>query len=264
MQRRPHPPSLSSNRPATPPSTPGGLGALSTTFSGIGGGGGGGAAKKPVKRGGKSGSGVLLPMWAMLFLALGIMGVSSWYWFPSQVTEAEKEAVAGAQELGRKALQAEKEALAGAQELGRKALEAEHRVEDWFHKTTDNNKQAQAQAAQGGAGSIPTRTKLTSAEATARMLAQSSTWVDGEKKLKAKLKVLAERQQDGKDLGVPVLTRYLGEDIPAWVGEGVDEAEWRKQVEAKYAEMRVEEEQWKIRMQAIIDQRERDMGITTA
>jgi hypothetical protein len=207
-------------------------------------------------------------MWVMLFVVLGIMAVSSWYWFPSQVTEAEKEALAGAQELGRKALQAEKEALAGAQELGRKALEAEHRVEDWFHKTNENNKnnkqQHQAAPGGGGGGSIPTRPKLTSAEATARMLAQSSTWVDGEKKLKAKLKVLAERQQDGKDLGVPVLTRYLGEDIPAWVGEGVDEVEWRKQVEAKYAEMRVEEEQWKIRMQAIIDQRDRDMGITTA
>jgi hypothetical protein len=264
MQRRTHPPSLSSNRPTTPPSTlGGGLGALSNaSFSGIG-----GVAKKPVKRGGKSGSGVLGPMWVMLFVILGMMGVSSWYWFPSQVTEAEKEALAGAQELGRKALQAEKEALAGAQEFGRKALEAEHRVEDWFHKTSENkdkNKQQQRVTGGGGGGSILTRPKLTSAEATARMLAQSSTWVDGEKKLKAKLKVLAERQQDGKDLGVPVLTRYLGEDIPAWVGEGVNEVEWRQQVEAKYAEMRVEEEQWKTRMQAIIDQRERDVGITTA
>ena len=55
-----------------------------------------------------------------------------------------------------------------------------------------------------------------SMDATEAMLKQDSSWVDGEKKLKKQLKILAERQAQGKDLGVPVLTRWLGDDIPAW------------------------------------------------
>ena len=92
----------------------------------------------------------------------------------------------------------------------------------------------------------------TSEEATKRMLAQDSRWVDGEKKLKAKLKVLYERQKEGKDLGVPVLTRYLGEDIPAWPSEGMDRVTWEAKVDAKYKEMREEEEQWKTKMTALL------------
>ena len=42
------------------------------------------------------------------------------------------------------------------------------------------------------------------------------------------------------------------------------EAEWRKKVDAKYAEMRAEEEEWIKQMQKLIDERERDIGITTA
>jgi hypothetical protein len=101
--------------------------------------------------------------------------------------------------------------------------------------------------------------------ATARMEAQSSRWVDGEKALKKKLQVLYDRQSNGKDLGVPVLTRYLGEDIPAWTTPDImDEDEWKKKVEDKYEEMRKEEEEWKKEMAKIITQRERDIGITTA
>lgn len=99
---------------------------------------------------------------------------------------------------------------------------------------------------------------------TARMLAQSSKWVDGEKKLKKKLKELEQLQQKGQYLGVPVLTRFLGDDFPAWVGEDVNEEEWKRNVEAEYVKMRKEEEEWKEQMQKIIDQRERDIGITTA
>lgn len=80
--------------------------------------------------------------------------------------------------------------------------------------------------------------------ATERMLQQSSKWVDGEKKLKSKLKELAVLQSQGKELGVPVATRWLGDDIPAWAGEGVDVEQWRKKVDARYAEMRKEEENW--------------------
>ena len=79
----------------------------------------------------------------------------------------------------------------------------------------------------------------------------SYSWVEGEKKLKEKLKVLYERQQQGLDLGVPVLTRYLGEDIPAWPEKGKEE-EWQKQVDAKYEQMRLEEEEWKAKITALL------------
>ena len=84
------------------------------------------------------------------------------------------------------------------------------------------------------------------------------------KKLKKKLKELEQLQQKGQYLGVPVLTRFLGDDFPAWVGEDVNEEEWKRNVEAEYVKMRKEEEEWKEQMQKIIDQRERDIGITTA
>jgi Tfp pilus assembly protein PilE len=97
---------------------------------------------------------------------------------------------------------------------------------------------------------VATKQKST-AEATAAMEKQPSSWVDGEKRLKEKLKVLYEKQKNGKELGVPVLTRYLGEDIPAWAGEGVNEVEWRKQVDAKYKEMAKQEKQWRETMKAL-------------
>lgn len=106
-----------------------------------------------------------------------------------------------------------------------------------------------------------------SAAASARMEAQSSRWVDGEKALKKKLQVLYDQQMKGKHLGVPVLTRYLGEDFPAYVGtpdSPMDVDEWRKSVAEKYEEMRLEEEEWKKEMAKLIAKRERNIGITTA
>lgn len=97
----------------------------------------------------------------------------------------------------------------------------------------------------------------TSAEATSAMMRQGSQWVDGEKKLKQKLKVLADKQAAGLELGVPVLTRYLGEDVPAWAGEGVDEVEWHKTVKTKYDEMRQKEKNWKKMMQVLMDRETR-------
>ena len=45
-------------------------------------------------------------------------------------------------------------------------------------------------------------------EATRLMMLQSSTFVDGEKKLKAELKKVMERQAQGKDLGIKVASRW--------------------------------------------------------
>jgi hypothetical protein len=177
----------------------------------------------------KKGTG-LAPMLALIFLVFSVMALSSWYLFPTTVVQVEEEA--------------ERD----MQAFAKKAIEAEHRVEDWFQ-------QNQGMAAVAYEDSTA---------ATARMMAQDSKWVDGERKLKKKLKELLEQQEEGKLLGAPVLTRWLGDDFPAWVGEGMNEEEWRAKVDAKYAEMRKEEEEWQKRMQALIDQRERDMGITTA
>jgi hypothetical protein len=77
-----------------------------------------------------------------------------------------------------------------------------------------------------------------------RMKLHSSKWVDGEKKLKKALQVLKDRQEQGLDLGLPVLTRWLGEDIPAFVTKDKEE-EWKKTVADEYVRMRKEEEEWR-------------------
>lgn len=88
-----------------------------------------------------------------------------------------------------------------------------------------------------------------------RMKSQSMVgkWVDGEKKLKNELKKLLELQKQGKELGVPVLTRWLGDDIPAWAGTGVDREEWNQKVAAAYERMKLEEEEWKQNVWNIIN-----------
>jgi hypothetical protein len=175
------------------------------------------------------------PVILIILLAATIL-VVSWYFFPAQVLLAEQEA-----ELV-------------THELAQKAILAEHKVEDWIHEPQQQQRPVAA------------LDRSASEAATARMMAQSSNWVDGEKALKRQLAKLSERQQKGELLGVPVLTRYLGEDFPAWVEPGKtndDGAEWKRKVDAKYAEMRTQEEEWKKQMQEIIDQRERDIGITT-
>lgn len=53
-------------------------------------------------------------------------------------------------------------------------------------------------------------------DATDAMLKQPSHWVDGEKKLKKRLGKLEHRQQEGIDVGVDHLTRWMGKDIPVW------------------------------------------------
>eukprot|EP00531_Pseudo-nitzschia_arenysensis_P013200 CAMPEP_0116155002 /NCGR_PEP_ID=MMETSP0329-20121206/22079_1 /TAXON_ID=697910 /ORGANISM="Pseudo-nitzschia arenysensis, Strain B593" /LENGTH=188 /DNA_ID=CAMNT_0003652015 /DNA_START=218 /DNA_END=784 /DNA_ORIENTATION=+ len=93
-----------------------------------------------------------------------------------------------------------------------------------------------------------------------------SRWVEGEKALKKKLKILFNRQAKGQFLAAPVLTRYLGEEIPAYVGtpdSKLQEDEWKKLVDAKYQEMREEEEEWQKKMALFIEQQPRNPGITT-
>lgn len=79
-----------------------------------------------------------------------------------------------------------------------------------------------------------------------------SKWVDGEKKLKQKLEILVERQRQGNDIGVPVLTRWLGDDIPAWPTEDSDNPmpikEWNEKVRLRYEQMRAEEMEWRSQM----------------
>ena len=85
----------------------------------------------------------------------------------------------------------------------------------------------------------------------------NSQWVEGEQRLKRELQKLVALQEQGKELGVPVLTRWLGEDIPAWAGEGVDRNEWDAKVQARYAEMRQDEERWRERIAAAIQAEQR-------
>jgi hypothetical protein len=74
------------------------------------------------------------------------------------------------------------------------------------------------------------------------------SWVAGEQKLKQALKVLADRQVRGLDLGVPVLTRWLGEDLPAWPDGTISREEWQLEVDERYAKMQQEETLWRKRM----------------
>jgi hypothetical protein len=152
--------------------------------------------------------------------------VMSWIFFPAEVLEVEHQAV-----------------LEG-QKIAQAAQRAERRVEDWWEQAEEKFKDHEDPA-------------------SARMEAQSSKWVDGEKKLKKKLQVLYERQLKGEMLGVPVLTRWLGEDVPAWLEPGMDEEEWKRTVDRKYAEMREEEEQWKKDMWKKVVEREKELGIVT-
>ena len=174
------------------------------------------------------------PVLVLIGAALVITGVS-WWFFPKAVNNAERQA----ESIG--------------QEFVETARRAEHSLEDMVHSAQEDLSQKKKENLDRSA----------SDRASAAMMAQSSKWVDGEKKLKKKLKELYDKQQNGELLGVPVLTRWLGDDFPAWVTPDMDEEQWKKDVEAKYKEMRDEEEQWKRDMQRIISQRERDLGITT-
>lgn len=241
--------------------------------------GGGGSSSDDVNnyRGAKrkSGSGGASPVVTIVLICvLLLLALIVSIFFPVQLKRVEHEAGI----LAHKAMEVE-------HDLAQRAMQAEHDVAEKLLGTTSTTLQPQQPSQQIGADTfaangIPADMEerlQASHAATARMEAQSSSsssssssngrsWVEGEKKLKQKLQVLYDRQQQGLDLGVPVLTRWLGDDFPAYVTPDMDinVEEWKKQVEEKYAEMRNEEEEWQAKMNKIIQQRERDIGITTA
>lgn len=81
-----------------------------------------------------------------------------------------------------------------------------------------------------------------------------ASWVEGEQLLKKELMKLADRQAKGLDIGVPVLTRWLGPDVPAWPTDLSDQgkAAWQTLVDAKYDAMREEEKEWQKKMTAYL------------
>jgi len=97
---------------------------------------------------------------------------------------------------------------------------------------------------------------LDGAAAVPKLSEMGSKWVDGEIFLKKRLEILAQRQDNDHDIGVPVLTRWLGEDIPAWPTDPenpMPEDEWKKRVEEKYAQMGQEEMEWRAQMTAHLE-----------
>eukprot|EP00977_Amphora_coffeiformis_P015707 scaffold4676_cov164-Amphora_coffeaeformis.AAC.4 len=115
------------------------------------------------------------------------------------------------------------------------------------HDPDEQNQSPQAQAPPGdnnGMIRVPTRSAVTGA-----------TWVEGEQKLKRALKQLAARQAQGLDIGVPVLTRWVGDDVPAWPSAEIMPQEvWAQKVEERYAAMREEETTWRARMSEYLKQ----------
>jgi len=99
-----------------------------------------------------------------------------------------------------------------------------------------------------------------SSDATKRMLAQPSRFVDSEKKLKRQLLKLLDKQNEDKKhkpdvpqksiLGVKISTRYLGEDLlPYPASKGVEE-EWEKKMNKRKAELtKTDEKEWGDMMQ---------------
>ena len=94
-----------------------------------------------------------------------------------------------------------------------------------------------------------------SLDATQRMLAQPSKFVESEKKLKQQLLKLLEKQNQEKKhkpndpndsvLGIKISTRYLGEDILPYPDSKGNEKEWERKMEARKQELaKVDETEW--------------------
>jgi len=158
----------------------------------------------------------------LLFVAITLTIVN--YMYPVQVQKVEHDMMQG-------------------------AVEAEHIIEkemmDWWASDKGHHQPPSGENYHRNTAEIQRA-------ASERMAQQESKWVDGEKRLKQELKKLVALQQQGKELGVPVLTRWVGDDIPAWAGEGVDKDEWNAKVKARYDEMREEENRWREMVEATI------------
>lgn len=99
-----------------------------------------------------------------------------------------------------------------------------------------------------------------SLEATKRMLAQPSRFVDAEKKLKQQLLQLQKKQQEDQKkpfdsnnsmLGVKISNRYLGEDLLPYPESKQAEGEWEDKMNKRKEELRKQDDmEWK----ALMDQ----------
>ena len=103
-----------------------------------------------------------------------------------------------------------------------------------------------------------------SLDATQRMAAQPSKFVDSEKKLKKQLLQLLEKQKPQQKhkpsnpndsiLGVKISTRYLGEDVLPYPESKGDEKEWEKKMERRKKELgKIDEADWKDMIQQYND-----------
>jgi len=145
------------------------------------------------------------------------------------------------------------------QEVEREALYMEQQMEDYLkHKVGTGPHQSPAQPQQQQQPPPPQKEDMISSngdvsEQSWQSLLSSYSWVEGEKKLKKCLKPLAERQAKGQDLGVPVLTRWLGDDMPCYVTKDVNQDEWEAKVKERYAQMRDENKKWQEQVKEHID-----------
>ena len=140
---------------------------------------------------------------------------------------------------------AEREAADSAKEILNEAYVAEQQMEHFFHRQLPPLQKVDVEDVAAG--------KQRSLDATDAMKRQPSKWVEGEKKLKLKLKGLVELQKEGKELGVPVLTRWLGDDFPAWVSEGMDKDAWESKRKERYAAMAGEEVLWRTKTRQFLE-----------
>ena len=132
------------------------------------------------------------------------------------------------------------------------AREAEHVMEqemrDWWGSRNGPQQQQQPPPLSSNNNVEQQQRRAVAERMASQRQPHQQSWVEGEQRLKRELQKLVALQQQGQELGVPVLTRWLGEDIPAWAGTGVDRDAWQAQVQARYKEMRLEEEHWRARV----------------
>lgn len=135
--------------------------------------------------------------------------------------------------------------------IEKEAKYVEHEVENWLNQ----HEHKQKQQSRKDTGTTTTQNNNNKRDNMYEIPETNTKWVDGEKKLKIELKKLMALQEEGKELGVPVLTRWLGDDIPGYAGTGVDVDEWNKKVKAAYSRMEQEEVIWKQQMMEYINNR---------